>query len=172
MRAREVDLRVTVVPLAEHPECVPLLGQWLARHWFNRMGRNRAQIERALRLRMNVDSLPMAWIAFAGRVPVGTASLQRDRLPSEPGSWKARAPRLTHCLTAVYVLPHWRGRGVGGRLCARALLEARQLGLPQLDLYSVDRTKYYRRRGWQTLGYTLISDGVRWRRAAFMRQEL
>ena len=41
-------------------------------------------------------------------------------------------------LEELYVLPAWRGRGIGTRLLARAVLQARRLGWKAVDL-EVDR---------------------------------
>ena len=134
--------------LADCPDVVACVSRWLGRNWFNRLGRSPRQREECVRRRMNRGRLPLGLVALDGQQPVGTASIDRDELPWELLFLRRSAARSTACLTGVYVVPHWRGRGVGTALCRRALAEARRLGLPSLDVYTTNRPAFYTRLGW------------------------
>jgi GNAT superfamily N-acetyltransferase len=147
-RSLEGPATLRIEFLADCPDVVACVSRWLGRNWFNRLGRSLRQREKCLRLRMNRGRLPLGLVAFVGQEPVGTASIARDEVPWEQLFLCRSATRETACLTGVYVVPHWRGQGIGAALCRRALAEARRLGLPSLDLYTANRPTFYTRLGW------------------------
>ena len=67
-------------------------------------------------------------------------------------------PRGDHLyLGRVAVLPAWRGHGIGDLLLARIELQARELGLPSVQL--AVRLTLPRLRAWYTArGYTLLEE--------------
>jgi len=65
-------------------------------------------------------------------------------------------------------LPDWRTRGFGGRLCQRAMAEARRLGLKSLALYTPDRADFYRGLGWHEASVPELLAGRR--RETFMQR--
>ncbi len=74
---------------------------------------------------------------------MGTASLKIREMTTHE--------HLYHWLGSVYVLPAYRGRGIGSALVARAEQEAAELGVRTLYLHTPDKEGFYRRRGWETM---------------------
>jgi len=104
-------------------------------------------------------SLLAAWVAeLDGRV-VGHLGLSRAAEgDAAPGVWAARAGvgvDVTTVVGRLFVSPAARGHGLGAALMARAVEEARALGLhPVLDVVDSDTaaTALYERLGWELLG--------------------
>jgi GNAT superfamily N-acetyltransferase len=65
--------------------------------------------------------------------------------------WKPENQRIK--MESLFVLPEWMGRGIGARLMAHALVEARKLGCTEMwleaDPYARD---FYLRQGFQIFG--------------------
>jgi GNAT superfamily N-acetyltransferase len=94
----------------------------------------------ALQRTLNRGAIPTTFIALAGEVLLGSASLVRHDLSSRPN--------LTPWLARVYVAPEHRRQGVGTALVSRAVAEAEQLGVEKLYLYTPDKERFYARLGW------------------------
>ena len=129
-----------IVPLADCPAVLPVLAGWLHREWLQRWGLTEAEACDEMRGRLNTDAMPLAWVAQLGGRPVGTVSPVPDDPPVGPG-------RIC-CLSGLYVVPAWRRRGIGGRLCRHALAQARRLDCGPVGLYTDGHEEFYRRRGW------------------------
>lgn len=148
--ARGAAIRTAL--LANQPAAVAQVAQWLHRQWFDALGYSPTHTEALLRRRLNRDQAPLALVALAGREPVGTAAIVEDELPVDGGP--------AFCLSGVYVLPHWRGAGIGARLCRRAQREARRLKLASLGLYTSDCQAYYAGLGWAHRTDTWVQGGA------------
>jgi GNAT superfamily N-acetyltransferase len=90
------------------------------------------------------------FVALEGDKVVGTATLEKDDLPPRPA--------LSPWLGSVYVLPEFRGRGIGALLVTRVEQEAKVRGFERFYLYTTDRTNFYAKYGWQPLE-TLVYSG-------------
>lgn len=89
------------------------------------------------------QALPLTFIAIEGERLLGTVGLWRCDLISRQD--------LFPWLAALYVAPDARGQGVAGKLQQQVIDYARQLGYPQLYLYSACRD-FYERFGWRYIG--------------------
>lgn len=139
--ARDVDPRLSVDYLANHPSALPRVARWLHRQWLGEWGYTRAQSIDELRGRLSRCQLPLALMAMIGERPTGVASLvELER----PGS---RTPVC--CLAGVYVLPRSRRRGIGRLLCLRAVHEAERLQRPSIGLFTLGFESFYREMGWR-----------------------
>ena len=140
---------VTVDYLAHHPELAVELARWSWSEWrvlYEARGRTLDDGVSSYRERAQVDSLPIALIAFAGGELIGTASLMTQDLPIRP--------EITPWLAGVFVLPEWRQRGVASLLVRRALEEVRRLKLPTLFLWTSSAEALYLKHGWRPLERT------------------
>jgi len=91
-----------------------------------------------------VRGLPSVFVAHLDGKLAGTASLVADdELPgaSEPGPWVA----------AVFVTPPARRKGVGGAVVRAAIDRARDLGLPEVYLYTGTGIDWYLDAGWEVV---------------------
>ena len=93
----------------------------------------------------------LPFLAVAGDEPVGMAWL----------AIVARPPGVDHFhrfvgdIQSVYVIPAWRGRGVGGLMMATIIAEAKARGMTNLSVRAGRRPRPFYRR----LGFT-HDDGV------------
>jgi predicted N-acetyltransferase YhbS len=129
--------------LAGCPEALPAVVAWLHAEWWMPAGFSLEWARDTVRGRMHRHLIPLSLVALAGAEPVGVVSLIEEDAPGAAG-------RVV-CLAGLYVPPAWRGGGIGARLCRRAALEARRLGLAVLHLYTPDRQAYYARLGWRAV---------------------
>ena len=86
------------------------------------------------------DGLPLAFAAVAedGRL-LGSAALKRFDMEE--------FPQYEYWLGDVFVLPEYRGKGIGHALIAHCLQTARSLRLPALYLYTPDVQAVYAKYG-------------------------
>ena len=147
--------------LANYPELAGLVANWLYEQWG---GTNPALtlegIHQAVMGRSQRDKLPLCLVAFLAGRPVGTASLRIREVEIRPQykSW----------LGNLYVVPEKRSQGIGACLIERAVVEARQIGIPELYLYTRDEGSLYGSLGWKTIE-TLTYRG---RQATIMKYEM
>jgi GNAT superfamily N-acetyltransferase len=150
--------------LVDSGEAFDPVVDWVHGQWLARWGRSRLSTVQLLRSRLSRDHLPLTLVARVGDEPVGTLSIADDEAPAGRG--------CLPCLSGVYVPPAWRGRGVGGQLCAQAVGEAARLALPRLGLFTADARDFYARRGWRAVCSTLVDDGYGQAEVLYMELEL
>ncbi|OHR44628.1 acetyltransferase [Neisseria sp. HMSC064F04] len=90
------------------------------------------------------DGLPLAFAAVSedGRL-LGSAALKRFDMEE--------FPQYEYWLGDVFVLPEYRGKGIGHALIAHCLQTARSLRLPALYLYTPDVQAVYAKYGWREI---------------------
>jgi predicted N-acetyltransferase YhbS len=143
--------------LADHLEAVPRLADWHHGEWKESTLEWTAAELRTHTLRGHI---PTTFVAIdEGRI-IGSASLLTADLPG----WD----HLTPWVASVYVPPDCRRRGIGRALIARAVEEARKLGVPEVFLYTASKQDYYARLGWQTVEHAQYKG----KRIVIMRQTL
>ena len=117
------------------------MSRWLHRAFLKQLGLSAQDALSRVQGRVQRHQLPLALVALIGREPVGTASLLIDEHPTEP--------RSVCCLAGLYVVPAFRGRGLGATLVQRCVAEAGQLGYPSLCLLTTDAEGFYAGLGWR-----------------------
>jgi len=98
-----------------------------------------------LRMHLNRDALPIAWVAHSEAGVAGIAALRVNNLE--------RREDLTPWLGGVYLLSEHRGRGVCTTLCATVEQKAASLGVHTLYLFTIDRQAWYANMGWRLFAY-------------------
>jgi predicted N-acetyltransferase YhbS len=129
--------------LPADPTIVETIAGWHQETWGHLTGRSQAERIREFDPQRESDRIPLTVVAFEGERPIGSASLLEQDMDTHP-DW---APWLA----SVFVLPDFRRRGIGERLCLRIVAEARRLEVPRLYLFTPDKAAFYARQGWQTL---------------------
>jgi N-acetylglutamate synthase-like GNAT family acetyltransferase len=133
------ELRIEALGL--HRDLIPLTVDWHMR-WFDERG-DRWRWLRARTDEARTYGVPCAWVAFHEGMPVGCVSLIASNMTSRP--------ELTPWLAALFVLPPYRGRGIGAALVRRCEAEAKRCDHDRLFLYTSDASGYYERLGWREI---------------------
>ncbi|MCS5711874.1 GNAT family N-acetyltransferase [Candidatus Berkiella aquae] len=145
------SLQVDITYLKNHIEQVPLLASWMFKTWghYNPTS-SLEKAEQKLLQHLNIDTLPLAYIALHNEVPVGMCSLRVN-----DGIQHA----LTPWLGSLYVEPLMRGRGIGEQLINTAAEKALNLGYSKLYLFAFDKTlpQWYEKLGWLERGVDEIN---------------
>jgi GNAT superfamily N-acetyltransferase len=136
---------VQISYLADHPEYIPQLAQWLFEQWDSILGEKTPETRiKKLEAHMNRDKLPIAWVAHAKGQLLGTAALRVHDLEVRED--------LTPWLGGVFVSSHFRRQGIGAALCAAVEEEARSRAVQTLYLFTLDKQAWYSRQGWSIIG--------------------
>jgi predicted N-acetyltransferase YhbS len=132
---------MTIEYLADQPEALDIVVQWMHREWGNGPGGETLE-ERRTRFAgsMNRDRIPLAIVAVEAGEVLGSASLVAHDM-------KTRM-ELTPWLASVFVGEEYRRRGVGAELVRRIMAEAGKLKVPLLYLYTVHSERLYASLGW------------------------
>lgn len=145
-----MDLRIR--SLADLPAAVPLVAAWQDSEWGDlEPGDSVEAREERLRAQIPSDGIPLTLLALVNGVAAGSASLVPEELPEHAD--------LAPWLSSVYVLPEYRGRGVGTALTRAVERKATDLGWPRLYLCTWTAQDFYRRLGWTPLR-SFERDGV------------
>ena len=135
---------VEVLNLIEKPEAVPVLASWHFDEWSDLYPEQSLQdFESDLTSCLGEQTVPTTFVALIDTTPVGSISvLPRDMEIEEPwGPWLAN----------FYVMPGYRGAGVGKRLIDALLAHCEANAIPSLYLFTPEIRQYYERLGWKTI---------------------
>jgi len=132
--------------LAERPDLLPVVADWIYREWWTSVaGASADEVGDLLRCHLIPDRMPLTLVASLGDHPIGTATLLEHDIGTE------RWPDLSPWLAALYVVPEFRHRGTGATLVGAIVAKAIALGVGTLYLVTVDGEGFYSRLGWQVL---------------------
>ncbi|MGI9088696.1 MAG: GNAT family N-acetyltransferase [Chthoniobacterales bacterium] len=131
--------------LADYPEYLPQLADWLFAQWGALLDEESPTARRdKLKTHLHRDQLPIAWVAHAEGQLLGTASLRVYDLDGRED--------LSPWLGGVFVGAEFRHRGIGAALCAAVEEEARSRRIETLYLFTLDQQAWYARLGWKVVG--------------------
>ena len=132
--------------LAERPDLLPIVAAWIYNQWWTTIeGASVNTLADQLRGHLIHDQIPLTFVASLDRRPIGTATLMAHDVGTE--QW----PDLSPWLAALYVIPDYRRRGIGGALVNATVSKARALGVRVLYLYTADREDFYAHLGWKVV---------------------
>ncbi|SET64845.1 Acetyltransferase (GNAT) domain-containing protein [Natronincola peptidivorans] len=132
---------IEIKHLKDCREHIDLVIDWLWKEWGN--DKNYGNYQSIVEHSLNKDNLPQTFIAFIDGEPVGTVGLWRCDLISRQD--------LYPWLACLFVLPKYRGRGIGIELQNFLIQYAESLGYKELFLYTV-LNGYYEKIGWEYMG--------------------
>jgi predicted N-acetyltransferase YhbS len=134
---------LSFVATSEHSDLVPRVVDWL-REEFGHAG-SPSREQQIARMLAQPGQSEETFVLLDDSVPVGTASLVTNDLPSRPD--------LTPWLASVLVLPPFRGKGYSAPL-VRRVEEAAALSATILWLYTWSAEPVYAKLGWQRVGHS------------------
>jgi N-acetylglutamate synthase-like GNAT family acetyltransferase len=132
-----------LINLRQRPAAIDLIAPWHFAEWRALFpGRTLADFAAELALCLSEQHLPTTWLLLddAGDV-VGTGSLLLQDMTTNQ--------ELSPWLANIYLLPEVRGQGLGTWLVQQLMLQAVQLEIPKLYLFTEDQQPFYQRLGWQ-----------------------
>ncbi len=131
---------------------VSTVAQWYLDN-FSRDDTTIEYCEKKLRNRLNIDKLDMCFLYFCNDVmPVGTVSLAANDIPKHP--------KLTPCISNLFVAEKFRKQKIGEYLVAFAKQKLRKLGFEKAYLYTTNPTihVWYEKLGWKIIGEDSLFD--------------
>jgi GNAT superfamily N-acetyltransferase len=137
--------QVLVKPLARQLELKSLVEGWLAAEWpgwYGPGGRGDV-VQDVLAFATSEKQLPVGLVAFEQGRPVGFGALKVESVPSHK--------YLSPWAAAGYVLPAFRGRGIGAALLSALVAHAKDLGLARVYCGTSTSESLLRRCGWSAL---------------------
>ncbi len=148
---------VTIAPLRNFPDYAPILAYWAYNEWYRHRPFGFSLVLKAYMGRAHDNSLPQCFIALKDSLPVGMGTLKADDLQSRAD--------LNPWLSSLYVVPEFRGRGIGSALVSKISECSRDLGSESLYLFLGQNQKellerFYTARGWEVLENSKDNDGM------------
>lgn len=136
-------MQKTVVTLAQAPHCHDAVLEWCYREWWETPTSDDSTLREALKEHLADLDYPTTLVALHGNRPVGSVHLiERDFYTDE------HSP----CLAGLYVLPGFRGVGLGKALIESVLRRAHAFGFDSVYLATRDGQELYERLGWRMVG--------------------
>ena len=135
--------QVTIRPLAERPEAIPVLARLFYAEWHRFDHRNIPSIEVQLRQNLSRDAVPITFLAESRGEMVGTVSLDVSDFPPLDRCWP--------WVASLYVMPTARRQGIGTLLMLHLQQFAMKLKLEPLYLWTVGAMRFYEKCGWKIL---------------------
>ena len=136
---------LTIDCLARHQQLIPLVEQWFVSEWPSWYG-----VDGPGNIRPDLEAfaasevaLPIGFIAFNDGQAVGAGALKAASIPTHD--------HLTPWAAAGYVVPAYRGRGIGAALLAAMVSHAQALGFPRIYCGTSTAESLLRRCGWSSL---------------------
>ena len=134
-----------IVSLSQCPQYSSILAHWAYFQWYSDRTVSFKAVDADYRRRAGTGSLPLSWVALEGDLPVGMISLKEHDLSSHT--------HLSPWLSALYVLPLYRRRGIANDLIGTVIREAKVRGGSRLYLFADHKnlqylSRFYSARGW------------------------
>lgn len=136
---------VTISPLIQHRDLIPLLSSWFVEawpEWYGPGGRGNAAAD-LIAFATSESQCPVGFIALEKKAPVGIMALKAESLPTHR--------HLCPWAAAGLVLPSHRGRGIGAQLLRVLVQQAGTLGYPRVYCGTATAASLLRRSGWSEL---------------------
>lgn len=141
--------KIIVKNLADYPKLVPLVSKWMWRQWSKRHKITLKEVIYRTKHCLG-RKIPQTLIAFYSNKPVGTVSLW-------PNDYAYRKD-LTPWLSVLFVLPKYRGLGIGRVLQTALLKTAKKVGFKKIYLMT-ELKNYYQKTGWRFLEIGPYTEG-------------
>jgi len=147
-----------IYPLSERKTLYPILAYWSYNNWYLKRNVPFKLVLQEYKRRAELEALPCSFIAFWGELPVGMISIKETDM--------LRRQELSPWLSALYVSPEYREKGVGTELIRAVLNFCSYKGFKRIFLFIDSRfmdelEKFYGTRGWIFLDEDIDSDGNR-----------
>ena len=130
-----------IVNLKEMPHYLDTLARWHQEEW-GYFKPNKTLAERIERMQSHLlpEFIPTTFVASNHEL-LGSATIIEHDMDTRK--------ELTPWLAGVYVVPEFRGQGIGSTLVLHVMEQARENMIERLYLFTPDREAFYARLGWK-----------------------
>jgi GNAT superfamily N-acetyltransferase len=136
--------RLRIANLADHPEAIPVMRQWFEMEWAAYYGPGGpGDAEQDLWAYASRGTLPVGLIACYDNERCGIAALKAHSLSTHT--------HLSPWAAAGFVLPPFRGRGIGSSLVHGLIEVARGFGYSNMYCATATAMGLLERQGWQLM---------------------
>lgn len=136
--------RLRIAHLADHPEAIPVMRRWFDVEWAAYYGPGGpGDAEQDLRAYASRGKLPVGLIAWYDDALCGIAALKAHSLSTHT--------HLSPWAAAGFVLPPFRGRGIGSSLVGALTEVARGFGYSTMYCATSTAMGVLERDGWQLM---------------------
>ncbi len=147
-----------IYPLSEKKTLVPICAYWSYSTWYTFRSVPFSAVLNEYNRRANLRYYPYSYIALWDDFPVGMVSLKESELQRR----EANSPWLS----ALYVAPEFRKRGIGTNLIKTVIDDCSNKKASKIFLFLDSRNlndleQYYTKRGWSFYDSDIDSDGNR-----------
>ena len=147
MQREAYQNNVRIEHLARHTDAIRTVATWIQTEWQRSfLDATYQELLSELEGRTTPHRVPETFVALDGDRLVGTASIVKHDMSTRS--------ELSPGLSAVYVPPEFRNRGIGSKLVRVAMEEAEILGVKRLYLFTPDAIGFYTRLGWNVFEET------------------
>ena len=128
-----------IAPIWRHEELIPVIAKWHWDEWGHADPTGSLESwTSGLQGRTAVDAIPTTYVALSDRgEPIGSVVLVEQDMDTHP--------ELSPWLAGLYVLPAYRGRGLGTALARHATDRCIAMGFEKLYLYTSRARSLYGR---------------------------
>lgn len=145
-------------PLSQKKSLSPICAYWAFATWYTKRSIPFSAVMNEYRKRSDMESWPYTYIALWGELPVGMVSVKESEL--------AQREELSPWLSALYVVPEFREKGIGDKLIRTVIEDCKKKKIKRVFLFLDSRNlsrleRYYRKRGWVYYDDETDSDGNR-----------
>jgi len=135
-------VKYLIEPLSSHLKQIHEISAAIYNEWSHlNPGKSIADVEESLRLRINSDKLPIAFVAIDVNGDwLGTVSIKIHDLEARE--------YLSPWLASLFVKENVRSLGIGKSLVANVCEKIRQLNLSEIYLYTDSKEPFYNNLGW------------------------
>lgn len=139
---------IKIEHLSKYKEHIDTLSKWLWKEWGT--DDNFEFFKSILTHSLDKTNLPQTFIALDDEEPIGTIGLWRCDMVSRQD--------LFPWLSALYVIPTYRNKGIGKQLQSYLLSYTKSLGYEEIYLYT-DLENYYEKFGWENIDRGITYSG-------------
>ncbi len=137
-----VKIDITIDYLKNHPVHVNTCAQWSFEQWGHYTPQRTLQsFVESRKEYLNDNILPLTLLAFDGKTPVGMCSLAASR---------DICLHLLPWLATLYVIPKYRGQGIGSLLKEKICAKAGEMGYKKIYCFTSDKAviSWYEKHNW------------------------
>lgn len=148
-------MNIAFYDLSDKPELLQVVAQWAYDQWWSSDPYKTVEmVAESWKKRIADKGIPLTIVGELDRKPIGMVSLVECDVGME------HRMELSPWVAAVYVVPSFRRKGVGGMLLKKITARAAAMSIPRVYLYTHDQSEFYKSHGWAILEREKSGTGI------------